>query len=197
MTEEILDKMDERRRNKERNPQRYEELDLEIRQECNAAKENWINDQCEEVEQLERDHKIESMHKKIKEIIGKKRQTRGNVIKNREGILVMEIDEVLKCWKEYVKDLFEDDRGARPRLHIAMNGPELLEGEIVSAMKKFKKGKSPGQDGITIEMILASGNFGLRKIVELANKIYDTGYIPKEMYRSIFIAIPKKKKQML
>ena len=41
-------------------------------------------------------------------------------------------------------------------------------------------------------MILASGNFGLRKIVELANKIYDTGYIPKEMYRSIFIAIPKK-----
>ena len=72
MTEGILDKMDEKRRNKERNPQRYEELELEIRQECNTAKENWINDQCEEVEQLERDHKIESMHKKIKEIIGKK-----------------------------------------------------------------------------------------------------------------------------
>ena len=108
MTEGILDKMDERR-NKERNPQRYEELDLEIRQECNTAKENWINEQCEEVEQLERSHRIESMHKKIKEVIGRKRQTRGNVIKNREGILVMEIDEVLKRWEEYVKVLFEDD----------------------------------------------------------------------------------------
>ena len=84
MTEGILDKMDERRRNKERNPQRYEELDLEIRQECNTAKENWINEQCEEVEQLERSHRIESMHKKIKRI-GKGRQTRGNII-SREGI---------------------------------------------------------------------------------------------------------------
>ena len=73
-----------------------------------------------------------------------------------------------------------------------MNGPKLLEEGIVSVMKKFKKGKSPGHDGVTIKMILANGNFGLRKIVELANKIYNTGYIPKEMYRSIFIAIPKK-----
>ena len=104
----------------------------------------------------------------------------------------MEIDEVLKRWEEYVKVLFEDDRGGRPRLYVPMNGPELLEEEIVSVMKKFKKGKSPGHDGITIEMILASGNFGIRKIVEVANNIYDTGYIPKEMYRSIFIAIPKK-----
>ena len=92
MTEGILDKMDEKRRNKERNPQRYEELELEIRQECNSAKEDWLNEQCEEVERLERSHKIESMRKKIREVIGRKRQTRGNVIKNKEGILVMEID---------------------------------------------------------------------------------------------------------
>ena len=141
---------------------------------------------------MERNHRIESMHKKIKEVIGRKRERRGNVIKTKEGILVMEIEDVLKRWGEYVKDLFEGDRGNNPRLHIPMNGPELLEEEIVKVMKSMKKGKSPGHDGITIEMLLASGNFGLKKIVELANKIYNTGYIPKEMYRSIFIAIPKK-----
>ena len=32
----------------------------------------------------------------------------------------------------------------------------------------------------------------MKKIVELANTIYNTGYIPQEMYKSIFIAIPKK-----
>ena len=105
---------------------------------------------------------------------------------------MMEIGEVLGRWEEYVKDLFEDDRGVRPRLRIPMNGPELLEEEIARVMKNLKKGKSPGHDEMTIEMILASGNFGIRKIVELANRIYNTGYIPKEMYRSIFIAIPKK-----
>ena len=94
--------------------------------------------------------------------------------------------------EEYVKDLFEDHRRVKPRIHIPMTGPEILEDEIVNVIKKFKKGKSPGNDETTIEMIIASGNFGIRKIVELANKVYDTGYIPKEMYRSIFIITPKK-----
>ena len=192
MTDEILDRMEERRRNKERNPQRYVELNIEIRQACNTAKENWINEQCKEVEEMEKNHRVESMHRKIREVIGKKRETRGNVIKNRDGVLVMEIGEVLGCWEEYVKDLFEDDRGVRPRLHIPMTGPELREEEIVRVMKNLKKGKSPGHDEITIDMMLASGNFGIRKIVELTNRIYNTGYIPKEMYRSIFIAIPKR-----
>ena len=43
-------------------------------------------------------------------------------------------------------------------------------------IKTFKKGKSPEND----------------EIIELANKIYNTGYIPKEMHKSIFITIPKK-----
>ena len=80
MTEEILDKMEERRENKDTNPQRYEELNQEIRQECDSAKENWINEQCDEVVELERTHKFESMHQKIKEITGKKIMNRGNVI---------------------------------------------------------------------------------------------------------------------
>ena len=73
-----------------------------------------------------------------------------------------------------------------------MNGPDLFEEEIINVIKKFKKGKSPGNDEVTIEIILASGDFGIKKIVEMANKIYNTGYILKEMYKLIFIAIPKK-----
>ena len=68
MTDEILDKMEEKRAQKDRNPQRYEELNLEIRQACDEAKEEWINEQCKEVEELERQHKIESMNRKIKEV---------------------------------------------------------------------------------------------------------------------------------
>ena len=182
MTEGILDKMEEKRKCKESNPPRYEELEQEIRQECDTAKENWIKEQCTEVEELERNHKFESMHKKIKEITGKRKLARGNVIKNKEGEIMMEIEEVLNRWEEYVKDLFEDDRGRKPRIHIPMTGPEILEEEILYVIKSFKRGKSPGNDEITIEMILASGNFRIKKIVELANEIYNTGYIHKDMY---------------
>ena len=123
------------------------------------------------MEELERQHRIESMHRKIKEVVGRKKVARGSVIKNREGVIVMEIDEVLKRWEEHVRDLFEDNRGERPRPHMPMNGPDLLDEEIISVIKSFKKGKSPGNDEVTIEMILASGDFGIRKIVELAKRI--------------------------
>ena len=52
MTEEILEKIEERRISKERNPQRYEELNLEIRRACDIAKEEWINTQCKEIEEM-------------------------------------------------------------------------------------------------------------------------------------------------
>ena len=87
----------------------------------------------------------------------------------------MEIKEVLKVWEEYAKDLFEDEgRGDIPMLNNELEGPEILEEEIRYAMKTMKKGKSAGNDKITIEMIEASGDYGLRKITELTNKIYDT-----------------------
>ena len=114
MTEEILNKMKERRLQKDRDPQRYEELNREVRRDCDAAKEAWLDEQCREVEELERNHKTESMHRKIREITGKRKLARGNVIKDKEGKIVMEIDEVLKRWEEYVKELLEDNRGEKP-----------------------------------------------------------------------------------
>ena len=41
-------------------------------------------------------------------------------------------------------------------------------------------------------MISACGDFCIKTITKMANKIYDTGNIPNEMKKSIFIAIPKK-----
>ena len=90
------------------------------------------------------------MHQKIKEVTGKRKPARGNVIKTKEGGIVMEIEEVLRRWEEYVKDLFEDEKGEKPRLDIPMNGPEILKEEIVKVVTKSKKGKSPGNDKITI-----------------------------------------------
>ena len=193
MTEEILAKMEERRLCKGRNEDGYREINTEIRQDCDAAKENWLRDQCQEIEEMERNHHIEKMHGKIKEVTGRKRNSRSNTVKNKEGEIIMEIKEVLKVWEEYAKDLFEDEgRGDLPMFNNELEGPEILEEEIRYAMKTMKKGKSAGNDKITIEMIEASGDYGLRKITELTNKIYDTGFIPEEMAKSIFIVIPKK-----
>ena len=53
MTNEILNKMQERRRLKHTNKAEYERINKQIAKECKEAKENWLNNQCEEIENLE------------------------------------------------------------------------------------------------------------------------------------------------
>ena len=59
-------------------------------------------------------------------------------------------------------------------------------------MKKTKKGKAPGPDNITIELLEALEEFGVDQITKFLNNIYDTGEIPEDLSKSIFITLPKK-----
>ena len=58
----------------------------------------------------------------------------------------------------------------------------------------MKKGKSAGDDGFTTEMSQVMDNLGIKRITQLFNKIYDTGYIPSDLRKSTFLLIPKKSK---
>ena len=69
---------------------------------------------------------------------------------------------------------------------------DITESEVKTAMKKMKPGKAVGNDQIAYEMIEAVGTCGISKITELANIIYNSGELPKQMLQSIFIALPKK-----
>ena len=59
-------------------------------------------------------------------------------------------------------------------------------------MSKMKNNKAAGPDEIVAEMVSALDDFGLQKLTECLNEIYDTGEIPEELSKSIFIALPKK-----
>lgn len=65
MTEEILEMMDERRHLKGRDEVQYRIKNTEIQRECSRRKEQWLNEQCEEVEELCRTNH-HSRHDKIK-----------------------------------------------------------------------------------------------------------------------------------
>ena len=67
-----------------------------------------------------------------------------------------------------------------------------MPNEIRAAIKAMIKGKVAGEDEIVIEMIEATGEFGIRKISDLATRIYESGYIPNAMRESVFVAIPKE-----
>ena len=71
-------------------------------------------------------------------------------------------------------------------------GPPIMKDEVREAMRKMKTGKATGPDGLSIELIEALKEYGIEKVTTLLNEIYDTGQIPVDMSRSIFIALPKK-----
>ena len=51
--------------------------------------------------------------------------------------------------------------------------------------------KAAGPDDITTEMLVAADGRGVTEITNFANMMYSEGRSPEQMYRSIFITIPK------
>ena len=101
--------MNERRKVKN-NITAYKKLDREVRNACQKAKETLLNNQCQEIEELEKKNP-QLMHTKIKEATRKyKTCSSANCIEANDGTIIMEKEKVLERWKEYTCELFEDNR---------------------------------------------------------------------------------------
>ena len=66
-----------------------------------------------------------------------------------------------------------------------------MKSEVRAEVAKIRKSKAAGPDEIMTEMIMALDEFGIEKLTEVINEIYDSGEIPEELSKSIFIALPK------
>ena len=194
MTEEILDFMEQRRRMKSQSIDRYKDLDRLVKTMCKERKEEWLRERCQEMEQLER---VDSglMAEKIREITGQKRTTRSTIVKDRNGNILTERIDVLNRWREYVEGLYRDDRGEKPEFDGREPGSTILRNETEKAVRGMKWRKAESSDGVVVEMVEAGGDFTIRKITELANRIYETGVLPDRMQESEFIVIPKRWEQ--
>ena len=184
--------MEERRKAKY-DKVRYNSLDEQIKKKCNKAKEEWVNEQCHQIERNQyRDSKY--MHSKIKEVSGKKGGINASVangIKSKEGTILMEKEDSLNRWSEYIEELYDDDRGEKPVISKNMDGPPIVEEEVTPAIKNMKHGKATGPDNIPVEIISGLGHVGAKMTTKLLNAIYDRGKIPEGLGKSIFIALPK------
>lgn len=72
MTEEILYKMEDRRRVKE--PQKYKRINKQIQREVQRAKDAWMQSQCEEIESYQIKHDLFNVYRKVREVTGQGRE---------------------------------------------------------------------------------------------------------------------------
>ena len=108
MTDDILNKMDGRKAVKGRNEECYQQLNKEISNDCRVAKENCLNEQCREVEDLERQFRTKDMCQKIKQMTNKsKTNTNIGCIKDRNGNILFDKGKIAERWVEYIKELYD------------------------------------------------------------------------------------------
>ena len=131
------------------------------------------------------------MHRKIKEITGHRSCSSAGCIKSKEGTVLVEKGKILERLNEYIGKLFHDNRGEKPKINKPMEGLKILKAEVRTAISRMKN-KVAGPDNIVIEMINALEEFRIEKLTDMINEIYEKGEIPRDLSRSIFIALSKR-----
>lgn len=181
MTEEILQKMDARREAKG-NVRLHKKLDKEIRKQCWKAKQIYSNSQCRTIEELDKKHHTRALHAEIRKAAGiRKKETASGCVENRYGEIIVEKNEKLDCWKEFVEKQFNDNQGARSIRRRNEHLLTITPDEVRATVKKSASGKAAGPDGNVCEMISAAGEGGVTALTQLMNQIYAEGKVPEEM----------------
>ena len=111
ITAEMLDKSDERRKLKGKRKQsdeemeKYKEENKAVKKEIRNAKEKWINEECEIIENhLRRNPK--KAYETVKNLTEDKKRNVSTVIEGKDGKLLSEAEDVLRRWQEYCEELY-------------------------------------------------------------------------------------------
>ena len=73
------------------------------------------------------------------------------------------------------------------------NGPDFTLQELISAIKRLKKGKAPGPDDVLGEFLIEAGDGVLLPLLDIFNKVKNSK-VPPEQWNSVIIAIIYKNK---
>lgn len=194
MTEEILALMEKRREYKHKNNIQYNLVNKEIQIQIQEAKEKWMNDQCNEIENLKEQHRDRELHQKVKEVTGIWKPKHLSIIANENNDIELDPEKQKRIWERYLRNLFGDNRPTEaPEVVKGESLPILLE-EVTKAIGDTKSNKSPGEDGISAEHFKHLSENTIRKLTRLFNEIYESGQIPLDWLKTTYVALPKKNK---
>jgi hypothetical protein len=206
VTDAMISKMEERRkwkniRNKEGNST-YKKFSNELRRETDRARKEWWKRTCDELEELDRGDRSDLMYRRIKTLTGQdKIKNRNEGIKDEQGELMSEPEEIKNRWKRYIEVLYDKD-GKPSEADFQMEeeslvdpdalGPDLMESEVTEAIKEMKNNKAEGIDGIPGEFWKNLGQEGMKVLIDLCRKIYVTGIWPSDFTKAVMVPLPKK-----
>ena len=94
---------EQKRSEKQRRQGRYKHLNAEFQRIAGRDKKAFLSDQCKEIEEKNRMGMIKDLFKKIRNTKGTLHAKMG-LIKDRNGIDLIEAEDIKKRWQEYTED---------------------------------------------------------------------------------------------
>ena len=202
VTTDILDLCDKRRelkKNKNKSVEgraQYRTANQKIKKDMKKAKENWIEEQCQNIDDSLKKSNNKKAYQLVKDLTSTK-QERATTIQGKDGTCLTQKEDILKRWTEYCSELYNHRTSGDPEvLNVppATNNESdpILREEVEAAVKSLKKGKSAGVDNVPAELVQAGGEAMIDALLIICNKIWQTGEWPTPWTQSLIITIPKK-----
>ena len=137
---------------------------------------------------------------KSRDLFKKIRDTKGTfhakmgTIKDRNGMDLIEAEDIKKKWQEYTEELYKKDLHD-PDNHdsvITHLEPDILECEVKWALGSITTNKASGGDGIPVELLQILKDDTVKVLHSICQQIWKTQQWPQDWKKSIFILILKK-----
>ena len=116
----------------------------------------------------------------------------GGCMKDKDGRLVVSEKNRRKLWKEHMEKIMNVENEWDQMVEAKMV-EGITDEEVMKAMNKMKLGEAAGPSEVNKDMIIASGQFGVRVIKKLCQRMLDGKGMPEEWKTSVVIPIIKER----
>ena len=93
------------KRKRAKNTQYYDEINRQMKRACKIAKDNWLEEQSQEIENLEKQHLTRQMHEKIRRVTNRRKTTQTTGIMDKQDNMCFEKEALVNVWTEYIGEL--------------------------------------------------------------------------------------------
>ena len=195
LSEEALHIVEKRRKMKGKGEkERYTHLNARFQRIARRDKKAFLSDHCKEIEEENnRMGDTRDLFKKLRETKGTFHAKMGT-IKDRNGMDLIEAENIKKRWQEYTEKLYKQDLHD-PDNHDGMITHlerDILERKVKWALGRITTNKASGGDGIPVELFQILKDDAVEVLHSICQQIWKTQQWPQDWKRSVFIPNPKK-----
>ena len=132
----------------------------------------FLSDQCKEIEKNNGTGKTGDLFKKIRDTKGTFHAKMGS-IKDRNGMDLIEAEDLKKRWREYTEELYKKDLHDEDGV-ITHLEPDILGCDVKWALESITTNKASGGDGIPAELFQVLEDDAVKVLYSICQQIWKT-----------------------